>query len=152
MRLFILFLILYSQSVFADDIKVGFFSLTPHIQMKNGKAEGPLVKMIRGLFPDQNVTFTELAIARLLKELEYGEIDIAASLGKNQERMKISLFPEQPFFNMRPVLVTKKANKLKINSIEDILSLSILSHNKGFRSQFIRDARLKITGLSGENL
>ena len=141
----------------AISFRVGFFNLVPHaIIGKKTDHTGAAIeyfKLIAKKMRLSNVTFESSPLARLLHKLEKGEIDVALLLGKNPERASKFIYPKAPFFNMQPAIAVASSHRLKkIESIQDIIPMKIGAWAKGYHSPMIRDKRLQIKPLHGDNV
>jgi ABC-type amino acid transport substrate-binding protein len=159
LRLFVFFLysFLFSTISFGRTFNIGFFDLYPHIipgSASHSEASGPAITYFTLIAADMkldlNISKEAMAIPRLLKMLEEGTLDAAVALGRNPEREKICLFPEKPFFMMRPALMVMKTSPLLlINSVTDLRKLSIGTYAEGFISPLMKNPGIKIDPLNG---
>lgn len=132
-------------------LRVGFFELPPHAQMRQNRADGyaiayfDLIAKQMGVTPD----YVQLPLARLLVS---PDIDMVLFLGKSKERAQSLVFAHKPWLALQGALAVRSDSPLwNIRSADDLLGLHIGAWNAGFRSELMRDPRLRITSISGDD-
>lgn len=141
----------------ANTIKMGYFSLRPHMFEKNGNATGASVTYFEDVAQKMGHTVTwqgPLPLGRLLDMLEKGDIDGTLLFTHNLERTHFLYYPEKPYFLCRNIFVVKKDNRLeKIDSVNDVAGYRV-GYMKGMNiSGFLRDNtdKLKLEYVAGIN-
>ncbi|WP_219340175.1 substrate-binding periplasmic protein [Spartinivicinus marinus] len=132
----------------------------PHIEegTSNTPTKGPAISYLKKVMEKAGVTELQIPpkpypLSRLLQALESGKIDLAVALGKSPERAKKFAYPSKPFLQMQPAFMLLKNSPYDIlHSIKDILLMNIGIYEKGFLSPLMRDKRLRVKPLSGNNV
>lgn len=142
--------------VCARPLRVGYFKVAPHAMP--GPQDKPVgiaveyFKLIAREMPLDDIDFILLPLNRLLIELENNRIDMALLLAKNDERAAKFVYPAAAFCVTKPSIAVNTSNALqKIISVEDLLSLSFHETPGNYRSVIMRDQRLQIEPLNGDN-
>ncbi len=151
--LIIVGIFLISSAVEAKSFKVGYFKLEPHAMPGNQGAAVEYFKIIAKKMNLLDISFVDLPLTRLLAGLESGELDIILLLGKNPEREAKFIFPQEALFKMQPSLAVKSAQAIRdIKSVRDIFSLRIGIWQGGYYSPMMKDNRLKLEPMSGDDV
>lgn len=137
-------------------LRVGYFKVPPHAMPDNqGRADGVAVLYFKRVAREmelEEIEFTLLPLARLLSELAKDNIDMALLLAKNPERAAIFVYPERPFCATKPSIALSAALPLeRITRVEDLLSLTFHETPGNFRTPIMRDPRLQIEPLTGND-
>ncbi len=87
----------------------------PMSWVENGHVHGFEVELIKKALEamGHNVNWRPLPWARLLVEVEVGNVDAAVGLGYTAERESFLSFPDEPTYQMAPIIVGKHLAKLK---------------------------------------
>lgn len=139
------------QSMAADKIKMGYFSLVPHMFYNEAtqKLEGASFDYFTAVASAMEYEVEwigPLPFPRLIRYLKAGKVDGSLMMNKNPERESFLLYPEMPYHMVQRILVVRKENQLyKINSIDDVLHYRIGFMEDAHLSPFIKDNRDKIT-------
>lgn len=144
-------LLMVSPSVSGETVRVAYFITSPHVIIEEGtgKLGGACVELFEKVIaPEMGVTVkwesAASSIPRQLDQLERGEADVGLVFAKNDERMKILKYPQNPYFVSKPTLAFLKNHPIeKIDKVEDILGLVIGYGTKAYISPFMRDERIK---------
>jgi polar amino acid transport system substrate-binding protein len=153
----ILCLVLSSAPIVcAKPLRVGYFKVAPHaMPAPQDKPVGIAVeyfKLIAREMQLAEIDFILLPLNRLLIELENNRIDMALLLAKNDERAAKFVYPAQAFCVTKPSIAVRASSPLhKVTSIEDLLPLSFHETPKNYRAHTMRDERLQIEPLAGNN-
>lgn len=137
--------------------RVGYFDLPPHAfaETESGR-RGPAIdyfRLVAARMGLSAVDFKQYPLARLLQELEADRIDMILFLARNDERAARFRYPETPFFDMQPVLVLPIDHPLAaITSAEDLLTLRIGVYLDGYHAPMIKDPRLHLEAVAGDDL
>lgn len=142
--------------VCAKPLRVGYFKVAPHAMP--GPQDIPqgiaveYFKLIAREMQLAEIDFILLPLNRLLVELDNNRIDMALLLARNDERAAKFVYPAQAFCVTKPSIAVRASNPLqKVTSIEDLLPLSFHETPKNYRAHTMRDERLKIEPLTGDN-
>ncbi len=150
-------LVLSSASmVWAKPLRVGYFKVAPHAMP--GPREIPegiaveYFKLIAREMQISDIDFILLPLNRLLVELANNRIDMALLLARNAERAAKFVYPAKAFCVTKPSIAVNASNPLrKVRSIEDLLPLSFHETPGNYHSDIMRDQRLQIEPLAGDN-
>ena len=132
-------------------LRVGFFELPPHAQMRQSQATGLAIAYFDLVARQMGVTpeYVQLPLARLLVS---PDIDMLLFVGKTPERAQSLVFANKPWLVLQGALAVRNDSRLRsIGSAEDLLDLHIGTWNGGFRSTLMRDPRLRVTPISGDD-
>lgn len=161
MKRILLFLLplLFSLSSFAQTLRVGYFEAAPYIFTDKGSntLKGASVEFHEKLIAPAMGMKIEWAkeavgIPRLQEQLKANQLDAAAVLAKNPERVQFLTYPVKPYFTTNPVLAILKDNPLqKVQKVEDVIGIKIGYCAKAFTSPFMRDPRIQWDLLSSSN-
>jgi ABC-type amino acid transport substrate-binding protein len=151
--------LLFSSSVFAQTLRVGYFEVAPYIFTEKGSTtpKGASVEFLEKLIaPAMGVKIVwakeAVGIPRLQEQLKANQLDAAAVFAKNPERVQFLTYPEKPFLTTNPVLAVLRDNPLqKVQKIEDVILLKIGHCAKAFTSPFMRDQRVQWELMSSSN-
>jgi len=142
--------------VCAKPLRVGYFKVAPHAMP--GPQEVPqgiaveYFKLIAREMQLAEIDFILLPLNRLLVELDNNRIDMALLLARNDERAARFVYPAHAFCVTKPSIAVNTSNPLqKVTSIEDLLPLSFHETPKNYRTDIMRDPRLQIEPLAGDN-
>ncbi|MBB1521438.1 substrate-binding periplasmic protein [Aquipseudomonas guryensis] len=140
-----------------ESLRVGYFDLPPHTRTEGAQPSGGIsvayFELIARKMDLRGVSYSRLPLPRLLKMLERGELDMILLLAKDAERDARFLYPQQALFSTASVLAVQASNPLAaIHSAEDLLALRIGIWQDGYRSPLMRDPRLQLQTLSGDNV
>lgn len=146
-------LLLYCAPALAANpvLRVGFFELPPHAQMQQGRADGYAIAYFDLIAKQMGVTpeYVQLPLARLLIS---PDIDMVLFLGKSKERAQSLVFARKPWLALQGVVAVRTDSPLwSVRSADDLLGLHIGAWNAGFRSKLMRDPRLRLTSISGDD-
>jgi len=135
---------------------VGYFKVAPHAMPgPQDKPVGVAVeyfKLIAREMALNDIDFILLPLNRLLIELENNRIDMALLLAKNDERAGKFIYPTAAFCVTKPSIAVKASNPLqKVMSIEDLLPLFFHETPGNYRTHTMRDQRLQIEPLVGND-
>ncbi|TXH90558.1 MAG: transporter substrate-binding domain-containing protein [Rhodoferax sp.] len=149
----ILMLAAMAPSAFAAEpvLRVGFFDLPPHGQLKDGKPSGHALAYFDRIARQMGVTpdYVQLPLARLLVS---PDIDMVLYLGKTRERAQTLVFARKPWLVLQGAIAVRTGSPLRtVQSADDLVGLHMGAWNAGFRSQLMRDARLRVTPISGDD-
>lgn len=132
-------------------LRVGFFELPPHAQMQQNQPSGYAIAYFNLIAQQMGVTplYVQLPLARLLVS---SDIDMVLFLGKTPERAQSLVFAHKPWMPLQGALAVRTDSPLhSIHSADDLRGLHIGAWNAGLRSELMRDPRLHITPISGED-
>ena len=153
----IVFLMLSSAPmVWAKPLRVGYFKVAPHampgpLEIPEGIAV-EYFKLIAGEMQISDIDFILLPLNRLLVELANNRIDMALLLARNAERAAKYVYPAYAFCVTKPSIAVNASNPLqKVMSIEDLLPLSFHETPENYRTDIMRDPRLQIEPLTGDD-
>lgn len=142
--------------VCAKPLRVGYFKVAPHAMP--GPQEIPqgiaveYFKLIAREMQLTEIDFILLPLNRLLVELDNNRIDMALLLARNDERAAKFVYPAEAFCVTKPSIAVRASNPLqKVTSIEDLLPLSFHETPENYRAHTMRDERLQIEPLNGDN-
>lgn len=151
------FLVLSSAPIVgAKPLRVGYFKVAPHampgpLEIPEGIAV-EYFKLIAREMPISDIDFILFPLNRLLIELENNRIDMALLLARNAERAAKFIYPAEAFCVTKPSIAVNASNPLqKVRSIEDLLPLSFHETPGNHRAYIMRDQRLRIEPLTGDN-
>jgi polar amino acid transport system substrate-binding protein len=142
--------------VYAKPLRVGYFKVAPHAMPgPQNRPVGVAVeyfKLIAREMQLAEIDFILLPLNRLLVELDGNRIDMALLLAKNAERAAKFVYPSEAFCVTKPSIAIDASNPLqKVTSVEDLLPLSFHETPRNYRAYTMRDQRLQIEPLSGNN-
>lgn len=142
--------------VCAKPLRVGYFKVAPHAMPgPQDKPVGIAVEYFKLIAREMQLTdidFILLPLNRLLIELENNRIDMALLLARNAERAAKLVYPAEAFCVTKPSIAVNASNALqKIISVEDLLPLSFHETPGNYRADTMRDQRLQIEPLAGNN-
>lgn len=141
----------------ADSLRVGYFDLPPHTpETGQADSEGAVIayfgKIAKHMQLD-DVSYQRYPLSRLLRMLEHGNLDMALILAKSVEREKGLVFPAAPFAVVQSILLLPQQHPLhQVMSVEQLLPLRLGVWQDGARSAMLRDPRLQLKTLSGNNV
>jgi len=140
----------------ARPLRIGYFTVAPHAMPgPQGAPQGIAVeyfKIVAGEMPLEEMEFIQLPLGRLLRELEDNRIDMALLLAKNAERAGKFVYPEESFCVTKPSIAVSASNPLeRVSSVNDLLPLTFHETPANYRTTIMRDPRLKIEPLTGED-
>ena len=145
-------LCLQPPALAADPVlRVGFFELPPHAQMRQNQASGYAIAYFDQIAQQMGVTphYVQLPLARLLVSTD---IDMVLFLGKTPERAQSLVFAKKPWLALQGALAVRSDSPLRsIRTAEDLRGLHIGAWNAGLRSGLMRDPRLHVTPISGDD-
>lgn len=138
----------------AETLVVGYFEVPPHVvHQVNGPPTGAAVDLFMAVTEKMGVTdirFEQLPLARLLRQLQSGQTDVALFIAKTPEREATFFYPKQPFYVAQPsVVVSSTSPLLHIKSVTDILPLTIGVMSGVVLSASMREPGLKLFNVSG---
>jgi polar amino acid transport system substrate-binding protein len=142
--------------VWSKPLRVGYFKVAPHAMPgPQGKPVGVAVEYFKLIAREMQLTdidFILFPLNRLLNELENNRIDMALLLAKNAERAAKFVYPSEAFCVTKPSIAVDASNPLqKVTSVEDLLPLSFHETPRNYRAYTMRDQRLRIEPLAGNN-
>jgi len=149
--------LLVAKMTCAEEVELAYFSLSPHIYKNSvdGQPSGIMpIFLHKFIAPEMGVKFklVNMPLARILVEMERGNIAGAAVFGYTKERALRHQYPRSNFSQMRPLIAVNKSNPLnKINKISDISHLNIGYVTGAILTPFIKDRGLKIITIGGSN-
>ncbi len=140
----------------AESVSLGYFTLAPHIfQDKDGNAVGPLPEFLnKHIGPAMGVTFklVNMPLARILKEMERGELPGGALFGCTQDRTVTYNYPVHSFYSMQPVIAVLKSSPLdEISLPANLKKLSIGYVTDAIISLYMKNNQIEFLNLSGNN-
>jgi ABC-type amino acid transport substrate-binding protein len=124
-------------------IIVGYFSLPPHVIVGEGDAKptGAAIEYFEQEIAPRlkvQVKWIRQPLTRSIKSMQEGEIDAVISLGKNEQRAKVLIYPQQPYHYIRSGMLVLNEDSLdEIASVESIADRKILIINGWLQSPFI---------------
>jgi ABC-type amino acid transport substrate-binding protein len=142
------------KSEAADKMKIGIFSLEPHVMEKtpSGAAIDFFEKYIK---PELSVDieWQHAGLARIIRNIEVGDYDAGLFFSKTSDREEIAFYPKYPFYETKPCLMVMKNNPLQtLKSVDDILKYRIGYVLNGVRTPFMQDERIIFDMMSGEDI
>jgi hypothetical protein len=140
----------------AKPLRVGYFEVAPHaMPAPQNQPVGIAVeyfKLIARKMSLSDMDFILLPLNRLLIELENNRLDMALLLAKNDARASKFVYPSKAFCVTKPSIAVSAANPLrKIISVEELIPLSFHETPGNYRAVTMRDPRLRIEPLAGNN-
>ena len=140
----------------AGPLRIGYFKVAPHAMPDpQGRPEGVAVAYFRHVAREMSIgetAFILLPLNRLLLELEKGHVDMALLLAKDSDRSTKFVYPDKPFCVTKPSIAVSAANRLqRVTAVEDLLPLSFHETPGNYHSAVMRDPRLTIEPLTGDN-
>lgn len=135
--------VLASSSISQRTIVVGYFSLPPHVIVgeDDAKPTGAAIEYFeQEIAPRLNVKvkWIRQPLTRSIKSMQEGEIDAVVSLGKNDQRAKILVYPKQPYHYIRSGMLVLNEDSLdEIESVDDVLDRKILIIKGWLQSPFV---------------
>lgn len=142
--------------VCAEPLSVGYFKVAPHAMP--GPQDRPIgiaveyFKLIAREMQIDDIEFTLLPLNRLLIELEDNRIDMALLLARNDERAGKFVYPATAFCVTKPSIAVSASDPLqKVLSVENLLPLSFHETPENYRAHTMRDDRLRIEPLAGDD-
>jgi polar amino acid transport system substrate-binding protein len=153
----LIFVVSSSGARAGEPFKVGYFDLSPHTSFEGEpNKQGAAVEYFKLIAKEMglsDVSFIQRPLARLLAMLEEEQIDMILLLGKNSTRESKFVYSSVPILKMNPSLALLKSNPLnEIKSSEDLVPLRIGVFHDGYYSPMLRDKRLTLLPLTGENV
>lgn len=108
-----------------ETIRVGYFSLVPHIYAENGKNRGAVVDLWESyIAPAMGVDIVwvgPLPPVRAFTSLRTGDINALALFAKNDERLVLYDWADDSFYTMQAGVAVLKTDKLeRISSVDDL--------------------------------
>lgn len=151
-----LIVLMSSLLVTAEEISLGYFILRPHIyQDKNGNAVGPLPEFLyKYLGPEMGATFklVNMPLARILKDMESGQLAGAALFGYTQNRASSHTYPRHNFYSMQPVIAVLKSSPLSESLLStDLNNLSIGYVKDAIVSSYMKKNQIDFINIFGNN-
>jgi hypothetical protein len=142
---------LSASGLFAEEIKISFFTTMPHVGVDKSKEKntGAVVEFLdQHMGPKMGVTFVwdkePTTIPRQYIHLEQGERDAVALLVFSPERDKMFSYSRKPYFMAQSALAFMKISPIvKITTVKDIEPLKIAYCEKFFVSPFMKDSLIK---------
>lgn len=140
----------------AEPLRVGYFKVAPHAMPDaRGRPEGVAVMYFRRIAREmqvEEIDFVLLPLNRLLQVLAGNRIDMALLLAKDRERAAKFVYPDKPFCVTKPSIAVSTAFPLpKVKTLDDLLPLAFHETPANFRTPVMRDPRLRIEPLSGDD-
>lgn len=135
----------------AQTAKLAYFETQPHsyLDKATGKPAGAAVAFAEAVFKKAGMAVEwvgPLPFARVVANLESGEVDGTFLLGMNDDRKKFLLYAEKPHNVTYSVLVVKAAHPLKeIKTIDDVKGFKIGYVTDGRIGAFLKDAGDKVS-------
>jgi hypothetical protein len=140
----------------AKPLRVGYFKVAPHAMPDpQGRADGVAVTYFQRVAREMgaaDIAFVLLPLNRLLLELERGQVDMALLLAKDSARSAKFVYPDKPFCVTKPSIAVSTSNPLqRVTTVEDLLPLSFHETPGNYHCPVMRDPRLEIEPLTGDN-
>ncbi len=133
-----------------ETVTITYFDVPPHViyDPATKKVSGAVVDLLEYLAPDLDVELvwdpSPSNIPRQMSQLETGGRDMAAVFIYNPADLTKFAYSEKPYFLARDGLLVKTSNPLgSIAKLDDILSWTIGYAADTYRSEFMRDGRIK---------
>lgn len=114
--------ILLCQNIFSakKTITMAFPEFAPYAHFTKGKASGICVDLVRKkIGGSYNLKFVSFPWSRAVSSLKNGEIDAVGCLGFTEERKNFSIYSD-PLFSINILLLKKRGNVLKVNTVNDL--------------------------------
>ena len=140
----VFFIFILSSCLHAEEIKIGYFEVAPHISFKNGKPSGALVDYWEDFLASKmNLTIRwigPLPFKRMLHMLETGEINCVPIMALTLKRKEKFAYPTLPFDTVVAGVVVPINSKLKGNFSADLLKgLQIGYFNAGYLPPYFKN-------------
>lgn len=138
--------LLSGQPGWADNIRMGYFELRPHMYKSKttGRPAGAAITFFEKIARTMGCDVTwvgPLPHARLVSYLKKGElIDGDPIMSFTADREKYLYFPETPFYLAKPNFLVRKDHPLiKIDSAEDVKGFVVGQFSQAANSKFVMD-------------
>lgn len=142
----------WSLSVGANDfIKIGVIVFPPHVEVRNGKVEGKLIKYVSRVLEGINVKykFINYPSARALNLLKIGKIELLLPIIRSDKTRRISV----PLFYSTPGLCFKKDQFIPILSADDRLKNLIILYPVGMELvPILESSKERLRPIHGSNV
>lgn len=152
---YILASLVFTHTIKAEILNIGYFDFPPHVITENHKATGVAVdyfNLIRHEMKIRDVNYKSIPMKRLMDLLESGQIDIGLFFAKTPERAAKFIYPKEAFTSLVIALALKKTHPLiSIRTVEDILPLKLGFFKGGYLPPMLQDKRLTIEYLYEKN-
>lgn len=103
-----------------NEVTFGFFVMKPYAYLENGSPKGVVVDFLQEVIGPEmgiKVNFVNMPLARILREVETGNLDGIVILGHTKERSKFLVYPQNYTQKAKPVIAVKASHEL--NSLQD---------------------------------
>jgi len=135
-----------------------FFDNPPHIYIdEEGNPAGAVYNFIEeGIAPEMDIKFNwvreSTSIPRQMEDIQNKRDTVIALLTYSEERAKLMLFSETPFYSEPPVLAVSRSNPIEaITSVEDLRGMTVGYAIGGYLTPFMRDDSIVFDLLSNSN-
>ncbi len=138
-------------------IKVGYFENQPWVIPQEGKdPTGAAVDFWQTVIAPSMKVKTQwvgpLPMARMLDDLQKGNLDAVLILGKNPEREKLFLYPKTSYLGMRVGLALLKENPLQaVKTTQDLEGMRIGYVQGAMIPDFVKSDKIVIDNISTTN-
>ncbi|OQY08549.1 MAG: hypothetical protein B6I29_05350 [Marinitoga sp. 4572_148] len=146
-KIFIAFLLLFFSFINAEKLIIGVYDNKPLTYIENNQYKGFAVDLLKEIAKREgwSLDFKYDSFFNLLNDIYAEKIDLIIALGKNEEREKFILYPQEPFFTNWGVIYSYK----KIDSLLDLKNKKIAVLKGDIYNKKIYDLIQKL-GLSVE--
>lgn len=158
-----LFITMFCISAQAKVLRVSGIEAGPHVVYTSESSRpGGLVPQFLDLYlaPDLKAKFNmtiewhQAPNARLLKELETGELDMLCFLGKTPEREKLYLFSKEHFISGQPSMIVRKdfIKGTEVTNLSIFKNKTIAMMSGVLVPSFIAEQNIHVYPLTGFNI
>lgn len=133
-------------------LRVGYFDLPPHVQAGGAHPSGfaPVYFERIAARMGVRVEYLQLPLPRLLQMLERNELDAALILAKSPQRAGRLVYPAQPFFLTRPLIVVRQdGGILALAQLRSERHWLVGVHLGGYQAPFVEQLAGTPVQLSG---
>lgn len=136
----------------AETMNVGYFDLSPHGTLKNGKPVGIALEYFNLVAKEMGVKFnyTQEPLSRLLKN---NKLDMILYLAKTPERLQSHVFSNYSLIKIQgSITVASDSSILFINDLTDIAGMTVRVWQEGYISPLLLKSKIKLEKLSGDSI
>ena len=141
----------------AHALVIGVYELSPHMVVDTQKEpRGAVVDFVQevlvksGEFPV--VEWRVANFARMLRELETGQIDMVFMVARNEQRQKLFRYSSQPFFDTRSAVVVSKSGKLAtLTSLEQLRQMRVGHAHGSIVPDYLKAMGVDLYDISGDD-